>query len=437
MVVVIDPQIAGVSGDMLLCSLVDLGADKDKVIQGVKRSAQFLPESTISHIALERIQKHGISSLQLALGLVEDSVSQRSGTAIKEAIAHSVLELGLSQKAQIFADSCIDTLISSESKIHGVARESVHLHEASSIDTLIDIVGVTIALEDLDLFDERILCLPVSVGSGSVTFSHGTMSNPASAILEIFKNSDLIIQGSDADQELTTPTGACILVNLVNESARYCPLMQVDSVGYGAGQNDFDSFANVLKVIRGSVVGADNNNKYEKEDNHNTSNNNHNCDDALKTDSVKILETNLDDVSGEILGNLVEKVMSRGALDISIYHGITKKGRPTNLVSVICTGDTIDGIVDTLISETGTLGIRVSDSTRFIVSRSSHNASLTLNDQTFHVNYKRSFFKGNVSLKIEFDDLKRISDILGKSIRETESLLRREIEKLESSNDCP
>ena len=434
MVVVVDPQIAGVSGDMLLCSLVDLGANKDKVIRGVKESAKFLTGSTISSISLEKIQKHGIDSTQLALELVEDSVnSQRSGATLKEAITNSVLELGLSHKAQTFADSCIDTLISSESKIHGVAKESVHLHEASSIDTLIDIVGVTIALEDLGLFDETILCLPVSVGSGSVDFSHGTMSNPASAILEIFKNSNLIIQGNDAGQELTTPTGACILANLVDEPAQHYPLMQVDSVGYGAGQNNFDSFANVLKVVRGSAVTIDEN---LNSDTNTHTDNNKDEDGSLKTDSVKVLETNLDDVSGEILGNLVEKIMSRGAQDISIYPGITKKGRPTNLVSAICTGDTLDVIVDTLISETGTLGVRVSDSTRFIVSRSSHSVSLTINDQTFDVNYKRSSFKGDTSFKIEFDDLKTISNTLDKSIRETESLLRRKIERLENNNDC-
>ena len=104
----------------------------------------------------------------------------------------------LSEKAKKFAESCIDTLISSESKIHGIPENSVHFHEASSIDTLIDIVGITIALDDLGLFDEKIICLPVSVGNGSVTFSHGTMSNPASAILEIFKNSNLIIKGNDS-----------------------------------------------------------------------------------------------------------------------------------------------------------------------------------------------------------------------------------------------
>jgi len=409
MVIVIDPQIAGISGDMLLCSLVDLGANKNKIIKGIKESEKFLSNSTIKIIDFEKIQKHGIESLQLLLEIDED-VHERKGSEIKNAIINSGKELHLSEKANSFAKCCISTLISSESKIHGISEESVHFHEASGIDTLVDIIGITIAMEDLGLFDEKIVCLPVSVGGGSVTFSHGTMSNPASAILEIFKNSNLMIKGNDANEELTTPTGACILVNLAHESLKYYPSMKVESVGYGAGQKDFESFSNVLKVIRGS-------------------------ENNFEIDSVKILETNVDDVSGEILGNLIEKIMEKGARDVSIYHGITKKGRPTNLISVICTDETLDEIVDTLVLETGTLGIRISDSNRFTVPRSNHNVSLSLNNQTFQVNYKKSSFKGKVDFKIEFDDLKKISNIVDKSIKETEVLLRKEIEKLEINND--
>jgi pyridinium-3,5-bisthiocarboxylic acid mononucleotide nickel chelatase len=405
MVLVIDPQIAGISGDMLLCSLVDLGADKNKVIAGIKQSEKFLSNSSIKKIDFEKIQKHGIESLHLILEIDED-IHERKGSEIKSAIIESTQELKLSPKATSFAESCIDTLISSESKIHGIPKESVHFHEASSIDTLVDIIGITIALEDLGLFDEKIICLPVAVGGGSVTFSHGTMSNPASAILEIFKNSNLEIKGTDANEELTTPTGACILVNLVGESVKYYPQLKLESIGYGAGQKDFETFSNVLKIVRG-------------------------IDDNFEMDSVKILETNVDDISGEILGNLIEKIMEKGARDVSIYHGITKKGRPTNLVSVICTNDTVDEIIDILVLETGTLGIRISDSDRFIVPRTNHDISITLNDQSFQVHYKKSSFKGKTDFKIEFDDLKKISNILDKSIKETEVLLRKEIEKLE------
>jgi uncharacterized protein (TIGR00299 family) protein len=405
MVIVIDPQIAGVSGDMLLSSLVNLGADKNKIIEGITKSQKFLPGSTIKKMDFQKIQKRGIESTELILEIDED-ISARKGIEIKKAILDSVNELSLPIKAKTFAESCINTLISSESKIHGISEDTVHFHEASSIDTLVDIVGITIALDDLKLFEEKIVCLPISVGGGTVSFSHGTMSNPASAVLQIFKNSNLNIQGNNSKEELTTPTGACILVNLTNNPVQYYPSMNVHSIGYGAGKKDFEGFSNVLKIIQGG-------------------------ENNVEMDSVKILETNVDDVSGEILGHLIEKIMDQGAKDVSIYPGITKKGRPTNLVCVICDDVKVDTIVDTLVSETGTLGIRISNSNRFVIPRTNHNFSLTFDGKSFEVNYKKSSHNGKIHFKIEFDDLKNISYALDRPIVDIESFLRKEIEKHE------
>ena len=405
MVVVIDPQIAGISGDMLLCSLVDLGANKVKILNGIKTSEKFLPNSIIKQIDFRKIEKHGIEATSLFLE-IDENVHERKGIEIKKAIIDSTKEIGLSNRAKSFAESCIDTLISSESKIHGIPTDSVHFHEASSIDTLIDIVGIAIAIDDLGMFDEEIICMPIAVGGGNVTFSHGTMSNPASAILEILKDSRLSIHGGQVKDELTTPTGASILVNLSKTSIDYYPSMQITSIGYGAGKKDFDEFSNVLKIVKG------------------TQNNN------FQLDSVKILETNVDDVSGEIMGNLIEKIMNNGAKDVSIYHGITKKGRPTNLISVICDDASMHEIMDILVIETGTLGIRVTTSNRFIVPRTTHNAKLILDGQEFVVKYKVSSFKGKNNFKIEFDDLKSIANTLNKSIKEAESLIRKEIMQL-------
>lgn len=406
MVVVIDPQIAGISGDMLLCSLVDLGANKTKIIDGIKTAEKFLPNSIISKIEFKKLEKHGIKCTELILK-IDESIHERKGSQIKKAITDSIHELELSDKGKFFAKSCIDTLINSESKIHGVKVESVHFHEASSIDTLIDIIGTTIAIEDLKLFDEKIICMPISVGGGSVTFSHGTMSNPTSAVLEILKNSGLLIQGSKIKDELTTPTGASLLVNLSKSSSEFYPIMEINSIGYGAGKKNFDSFSNVLKIVRG------------------TQKNN------FEMDTVKVLETNVDDVSGEILGNLIEKIMNKGAKDASIYHGITKKGRPTNLVSVICDNKIMNEIIDVLISELGTLGIRVSTSERFIVPRKIKEIKVNLEGKTFSINYKVSSYMGTSDFKIEFDDLKDISEILNKPIKKIESLIRKEIEKVD------
>ena len=406
MVLIIDPQISGISGDMILSSLVNLGANKNKIINGIKKSEQYFSNSSIKKIDFQEIQKQGISAVQLDLD-VEDEFKQRSGAEVKNSIKQAASTIDISDKAKSFVKSCIDTLLSSEAKIHGISKDLVYFHEASSIDTLVDIVGVAIALDDLGLFDEKIICLPVCVGSGSLSFSHGTMSNPASAILEIFKDSGLLIQGSDIKEELTTPTGACILVNLTSISTKHYPQMKINSIGYGAGQKNLQQAPDVLKLVRGLETNVD-------------------------VNFVKVIETNVDDISGEILGELVERLMDCGAKDVSIFQGITKKGRPTNLISVICDDEKVDQLSEILIIETGTLGIRISTSERFVVPRSINKIKINLNGESFEISYKKSFFKGNLNFKIEFRDLKKISKIINKSIKETDLLLRKQLDSLEN-----
>ncbi len=403
MVIVIDPQIAGISGDMLLSALVNLGANKSKIIDGIKTAEKFLDGSEIKKIDFESVKKHGTEATILVLD-VDEKVHERKGTEIKKCIQDSIEKLTLSEKAKNFAISSIDVLMQAESKIHGYPLVSVHFHEASSIDTVVDIIGTAIALDDLKFFDDHIITSPVAVGSGTVTFSHGTTSNPASGILEIFRNSNIIIYGGNVKEELTTPTGASLLVSLTNECSEFYPSLKVKSIGYGAGKKDFEGFSNVLKIVQGVE------------------------DNTLVKDSVKVLETNVDDVSGEILGNLIEKIMSKGAKDVTISYAITKKGRPTNLISVICDSNSVYDIMNLLISETGTLGVRVRTSERFTVPRSLESIPVTIDGQNFTVHYKTAN-KNSKNFKLEFDDVKQISNLLNKSFRETGELIKSQVKK--------
>lgn len=407
MVIVIDPQIAGISGDMLLSALVNLGANKSKIIDGIKIVEKYLDGSVIKKIDFEKVKKHGTEATALILE-VDEKVQERKGIEIKKCIQDSVAELELSKKARNFAISSIHTLMEAESKIHGLPVDSVHFHEASSIDTVVDIVGSTIALDDLNFFDDEIITSPVAVGGGTVTFSHGTTSNPAGAILEIFRNSNITISGGKVKDELTTPTGACILVNLTKNCSEFYPSLKIKSIGYGSGKKDFEGFSNVLKIIQGERV------------------------NNLIQDSVQVLETNVDDVSGEVLGNLIEKIMSIGAKDVTISSAITKKGRPTNLVSVICDSNSVNSILELLIKETGTLGVRVRTSERFIVPRSIKSVPISIEGQNFTVHYKTTN-NGFNNFKLEFDDVKIISNSLNKTFRETEELIKNQVkEKLSS-----
>jgi len=404
MVFVIDALVAGVSGDMLLCSLVNIGANKSKIIDGIRSAESLCKDVKVKKIDFVEVKKNSLLATELLLE-IDDDVHERKGIEIKEIIAKSAGQLKISESAKAFAVKSIETLIHAESKIHGEPEDSVHFHEAASFDTVIDLLGTAIALDDLGCFDDDIVVTPVAIGGGTVTFSHGTSSNPAYASLEIFRESGIITVGGNVKEELTTPTGASMLVNLVKECSEFYPPMKIQSIGYGAGKKDFEGFSNVLKIVRGIAS------------------------TKLQFDTVKILETNVDDVSGEVLGNMIEKIMAHGAKDVTISSAITKKGRPTNLVSVICDSDTMNSIMDLLVTETGTLGVRVRTSERYIVPRSVKTVSVDIQGQSFDVRYKTRDLNNGSHFKIESDDIKEISSVLSISFKETEELLNQEIRK--------
>ncbi|MFB3048282.1 MAG: nickel pincer cofactor biosynthesis protein LarC [Nitrosopumilaceae archaeon] len=400
MVIVIDPQIAGISGDMMLCALVNLGANKSKIIEGVRIAEKNLDGSIIKNIDFSKVNKLGIEATELILDFKEEN-QERKGIEIQKCIEKSSVDVGLSDLAKQFAISSIETLIKAESKIHGGTLSLVHLHEVSSIDTVVDILGTAIALDDLKILNDEIISTPVAVGGGSLTFSHGTTSNPTNAILEILKNSGITISGGQIKDELTTPTGASLLVNLTKTCFDYYPKMKIDSIGYGAGTKNFDGFSNVLRVVKG-----------EK-----TKNYDH--------DVVQILETNVDDVSGEVLGHMIDKIMENGAKDVTITQGISKKGRPTNLISVICDLKSMNTLLELLISETGTLGVRRRSSERYVVPRTILTVPIKLNEKIFKIRCKITRENNIINnFKIESDDIKKISDSINQSFKKTEELIR-------------
>jgi pyridinium-3,5-bisthiocarboxylic acid mononucleotide nickel chelatase len=401
MVLFIDCQVAGISGDMILSSLVDLGADKSKIIDGVKESENFLDGTTIKKMDFVKVQKNGKSATQLILE-IDENTHERKGSDIKKCIQLTCKKLGLSNNVKEFAENCINTLISAESKVHDQSESSVHFHEASSIDTVVDIIGTAIALDDLNLFDEEISCSHVAIGGGTVSFSHGTTSNPAYAITEIFKNSKITITGGPVNDELTTPTGASILVNLSSSCNEFFVDMSIDSIGYGSGTKDFDGFANVLKLIHGK------------------------SNKTLVKDTVQILETNLDDISGEVIANTIEKLMENGAKDVTVTHAITKKGRPSQLVTVICDSKNTNLLLNLLIAETRTLGVRIRTSQRYLVPRKILESVITLENQDFIIHYKIS---NSEHFKLEYEDVKSVSNELNLSFNKTEELLKEQIKK--------
>ena len=405
MVLVIDSQIAGISGDMLLSSLVDIGANKTKVINGLHSIEEYLKGSKIIKLDFDKVVKHGTEATHLVLEAVENH-HERKGIEIQECILSTSDKIGLSEKAKVFAKESIRSLLHAESKIHGEPLESVHFHEASSIDTVIDIIGSAIALDDLKLFSDEIISSPVAVGGGPLTFSHGTASNPASAILEIFRGSDIVICGGPVKEELTTPTGASLLVNLVDRCSEFYPTMKIKSIGYGAGNKNFEGFPNVLKIVKGELTSE------------------------FQSDTVQILETNLDDVSGETVGHMIDKLIANGAKDVTVTNGITKKGRPTNLVSIICDSSVTNSLITILVSETGTLGVRIRSSSRYVVPRIIVSVPILIQGKSFTVKCKIVKHEEIIKhFKVEADDVKLIADSLSLPFKVTIDLISDEVKR--------
>jgi hypothetical protein len=176
--------------------------------------------------------------------------------------------------------------------------------------------------------------------------------------------------------------------------------MKIESVGYGAGQKNFEGFSNVLKLVRG-----------EKPN--------------LQTDTVSVLETNVDDVSGEVLAHVIDKIMTSGAKDISVIPTMTKKGRPSHMISVICSPKDVDRLTNILISETGTLGVRIRSSERFVVPRKIISIKIKIHNKDFAVRCKTA----GKSFKVEYDDIKKISEKLELTFKQTEELIKAEVRK--------
>lgn len=388
-VAVIDSQVAGIAGDMLMSAFVDAGASGRKVSDAIFACQDHLKGSKISKAKFAKVKSHGFYATRLQLSY-KDDVRERRGTEMQRALARCCDAIGLDNRAKVFARESLKTIIVAEAKIHGEDIASVHLHEASSIDTLADIIGCAAALQDLGLLGARIFSTNVAVGGGLLKFSHGTVPNPASAILEIFRKRKFVLVGGQAEGELTTPTGAAMLVNLaLDGSASHYPSLAPESIGYGAGRKEFEGFPNVVRLVIGSSKTVSETSK----------------------DTVCVVETNIDDASGELVGNLVER-LSDVTKDVTVISGTTKKSRPTFLIRIITEKAQLDDVLEVLFNESGTLGARVQEVERYILPRAILTVPVNIGGNTFNVHVKvaKSSATGKITnAKPEFEDIKIIA----------------------------
>jgi len=400
-IAVIDCQTAGVSGDMILGALLDLGADAAKVVKAMKSVKKYVKGCKNIEVIVRDVTRRGLHAKKI--GVKAEEIPEITGAKLREATVSCVENLPLSVEAKRFTSDSINTLLYAEAKVHGESVEEVHLHEAGSVDTPAEILGAAAALEDLNLFDATVYSTPIAVGGGLFKFSHGTVSSPAPATMEILRSKSFPVIGGPIESELATPTGVSLLVNLAKEVVRFYPLMKPTAVGYGAGTKDFVEMPNILRITLGVHI-------------------NH----QLSRDEIYVLETNLDDVSGEIIGHTVDKLLQEGARDVSAIPMFAKKGRPGQILKIIADRTARDLLSSVLIEETGPLGVWLYSCERRILNRESVPVDILIDDMKELVNVKvaRDSRGEIIHMKPEYDDVKRIADKTGKPLREITELAK-------------
>lgn len=327
---------SGISGDMMLGALIDAGVDLTAVQAGI--DSLGLPSCTLK---TSEVKKQAFRALQLTVEH-EPEHAHRHLHHIEAMIQRSTL----TPRQRELALKIFHKLAEAEAKVHGSTIEKVHFHEVGAVDSIADIVGSAIAWDLLGV--DRIVCAAVPTGTGFVEIAHGRCSIPAPATAELLQGVPLA--ASEVEGELTTPTGAAIVAALVDEFGPV-PAMRIEAIGYGAGQKDF-SHPNLLRLLVGEST--------EKA-----------AKTSATTDSIVLLETNLDDLTGESLSYCVEQLWQAGALDVALSSLQMKKGRPGTLLAVQCPGENAEKLAEIVFRETSTLGLRRSNVERLVLPRRS------------------------------------------------------------------
>jgi hypothetical protein len=397
-IVMIDCQVAGVSGDMILGALLDLGADVNKVTSAIKslENTDYGYKNVV--VDIKQVMRKEFRATKV--DVTAEGKSRKDGKQLIEIVEKTAENLKLSAKAKQYASNVIHTLVDAEAKLHGHHLADAHLHEVGLVDTAAEIIGSAVAMQDLGFFNAKIFSSPVSVGGGLFTFSHGTVSSPSPAALAIFQSKNFPIKGGPVESELATPTGAAIIVNLADEVSRFYPEMAPLKVGYGAGGKEFPEIPNVLRITMGKPL------------------------ENLMKDQIAVLETNVDDVSGEVMGHTVDRLLAEGAKDVSIIPMYTKKNRPGQIIKVIADQKDTQRLSNVLINETGTLGVRVYLCERHIVTRESYSVDLLIGGVKEPVKIKVSKNSNGeiIRIKPEYEDLKRLAEKTNKPLRELSEL---------------
>ncbi len=383
---------SGIAGDMALGSLVDAGADLDQV----RRMLELLPVGGWA-LDAEPVLRGGIAGTAIEVHVTESTVVRTAAH-----IQGLITEARLPDRVQQRALATFAALAEAEGRLHRRPPEQVHFHEVGGVDAIIDIVGTCIALELLDVDEVR--SSAVTTGIGMVRSAHGQLPNPAPAVVELLRGA--LTQGIDLTVELTTPTGAALLAALALGFGPM-PAMRITATGFGAGSRELDDRPNLTQVVLGVASEAE----------------------LSGGQPVMLLEANIDDVTGEVLGHTVTALLEAGAHDAWITPIVMKKGRPAHTISVLADAALAQQLADVLRSETGTLGVRGGRIERWPAERSVDRVLVDGHAVRVKVSPGR--------VKAEYDDAAKVARRTGRPLREVTSLAEAAWQHEHASADAP
>lgn len=314
---------------MLLGALADAGADREIVSTAL---TSLVPEASLGW---DRVRRGGIAATKFRVTAPETSKHRHLSGILK-----MIDSADLPQAAKDNAGRIFDVLAQAEAAVHGVPVEKVHFHEVGAVDSICDIVGIALALETMGV--TRVCCSAINTGSGTVNTEHGLLPVPAPATARLLQNKPIYARGPAI--ELTTPTGAAVVAALA-ESFGAMPPLNIQAIGYGAGDHDFKDHANVVRVLIGQPSGA------------------------VESTTVSIIEANVDDSSPQVIAFAAEQLLAAGALDVVLIPVQMKKGRPGILLQVIAPPEKREELIPVLFRETTTLGVRFHEAGRRVQPR--------------------------------------------------------------------
>jgi len=362
---------SGISGDMTLGALLDAGVPVDQLraeLHGLN-----LPGWELS---AEKVWKNGMAATHAKV-FAQDTTTHRSLSTILEIIEKSNLASGVKDRAA----AIFRKLGEAEAAVHDVPLEKIHFHEVGAVDAIIDIVGACIGFSALAI--ESFACSALNVGGGTAKMAHGVLPVPAPATARLLLDKPTYSNG--VQQELITPTGAAIVATLCSHFGPQPP-MSVSTIGYGAGTADLEGQPNVLRLMVGEAV--------EQRA-------------AAESETIRVLEANLDDMNPQIYGYFLEKALAAGALDVFSTPVQMKKNRPGMLVTVLCKPEDEPKFHDMLFAETTTLGVRTYTAERRVLARQWDTVRTSFGE----VRIKVARLNGHIQqASPEFEDCRKLAE---------------------------